>query len=80
MDLGSDGSDRIEVMDMHDVGLNQGPIERIFSVGTIVLTRSDRTHPVLSMIGIAGVGQIAGLIDDIRRKERRRRSLPNEAI
>lgn len=73
-------TDRIEVIDIDDVSFTQGPIERIFSVGTIVLTSSDRTHPVLSMIGIADVKQVAGLIDDIRRKERRRRSLHIEAI
>jgi membrane protein YdbS with pleckstrin-like domain len=73
-------TDRIEVIDIDDVSFTQGPIERIFTVGTIVLTSSDRSHPVLSMIGIADVKHVAGLIDDIRRKERRRRSLHIEAI
>ena len=73
-------TDRIEVIDIDDVSFTQGPIERIFSVGTIVLTSSDRTHPVLSMIGIADVKRVAGMIDDVRRKERRRRSLHIESI
>lgn len=73
-------TDRIEVIDIDDVSFSQGLIERFFSVGTIVLTSSDRSHPVLSMIGIADVKKVAGLIDDIRRKERRRRSLHIEAI
>lgn len=73
-------TDRIEVIDIDDVSFTQGPIERIFSIGTIVLTSSDRSHPVLSMIGIADVKRVAGLIDDIRRQERRRRSLHIEAI
>ena len=73
-------TDRIEVIDIDDVSFSQGPIERIFSIGTIVLTSSDRSHPVLSMIGIADVKRVAGLIDDIRRQERRRRSLHIEAI
>ena len=73
-------TDRIEVIDIDDVSFNQGPVQRIFGVGTIVITSSDRSHPVLSMIGIADVKDVAGMIDDIRRKERRRRSLHIEAI
>lgn len=73
-------TDRIEVIDIDDVSFNQGPIERIFGVGTIQVTSSDRTHPTLSMSGIGEVKEVAGLIDDIRRKERRRRSLHIEAI
>lgn len=73
-------TDRIEVIDIDDVTCKQGLIERIFGVGTIVLTGSDRTHPTLSMIGIADVKEVAGLIDDTRRQERRRRSLHIEAI
>lgn len=73
-------TDRIEVIDLDDVSFTQGPVERIFGVGTIVLTGSDRTHPTLSMIGIANVKDVAGLIDDVRRQERRRRSLHIEAI
>jgi membrane protein YdbS with pleckstrin-like domain len=73
-------SDRIEVIDIDDVSFSQGPIQRLLGVGTIVLTGSDRTDPTLSMIGIADVSDVAGLIDDTRRKERRRRSLHIEAI
>ena len=73
-------TDRIEVIDIDDVSFTQGPVERLFGVGTILLTSSDRTHPELSMMGIADVRQVAGLIDDVRRRERRRRSLHIEAI
>ncbi|MDA8744696.1 PH domain-containing protein [Rubripirellula amarantea] len=73
-------TDRIEVIDIDDVSFNQGPIERMFDVGTINLTGSDRTHPSLTMLGIANVRNVSGLIDDIRRKERRRRSLHIESI
>lgn len=73
-------TDRIEVIDIDDVSFAQGPVERVFGVGTIQLTGSDRTHPTLSMIGIGEVKEVAGLIDDVRRKERRRRSLHIEAI
>ncbi len=73
-------TDRIEVIDIDDVSYTQGPVQRLFGVGTITLTGSDRTHPTLSMIGIAKVKEVAGLIDDIRRTERRKRSLHIEAI
>ena len=73
-------TDRIEVIDIDDVSFTQGPVQRMFGVGTIRLTGSDRTHPHLSMDGIANVTDVAGLIDDIRRKERRRRSLHIESI
>ena len=73
-------TDRIEVIDIDDVSYSQGPVQRVFGVGTITLTGSDRTHPTLSMFGIAKVREVAGLIDDIRRTERRKRSLHIEAI
>lgn len=73
-------TDRIEVIDIDDVSFRQGPVQRIFGVGNIVLTGSDRSHPTLSMIGIANVREVSGTIDDTRRKERRRRSLHIEAI
>ena len=73
-------TDRIEVIDIDDVSFSQGPVQRLFGVGSIQLTSRDRTHPTLSMPGIGEVRQVAGLIDDIRRKERRRRSLHIEAI
>jgi uncharacterized membrane protein YdbT with pleckstrin-like domain len=73
-------TDRIEVIDIDDVTFKQGPVQRMLGVGTIIIESSDRSHPKLEMIGIANVRDVAGLIDDIRRKERRRRSLHIEAI
>lgn len=73
-------TDRIEVIDIDDVSFTQGPVQRMFGVGRITITSSDRSHPLLHMIGIADVKSVAGLIDDVRRKERRRRSLHIEAI
>ncbi|MGB7325314.1 MAG: PH domain-containing protein [Rubripirellula sp.] len=73
-------TDRIEVIDIDDVSFSQGPVQRMFGVGNIELTGSDRTHPQLSMMGIGNVKDVSGLIDDIRRKERRRRSLHIESI
>jgi membrane protein YdbS with pleckstrin-like domain len=73
-------TDRIEVIDIDDVSFQQGPVQRILGVGSILITSSDRSHPELQMQGIADVKSVAGLIDDIRRTERRRRSLHIESI
>ena len=73
-------TDRIEVIDIDDVSFTQGPVQRVLGVGRITITSSDRSHPLLHMIGIADVKNVAGVIDDVRRKERRRRSLHIEAI
>jgi len=68
-------TDRIEVIDIDDVSFRQGPVQRLLGVGTIDISGSDRSHPQLLMRGIANVKTVAGLIDDIRRKERKKRSL-----
>ena len=41
-------TDRIEVIDIDDVSLEQRVIERVVGVGTIKLLSSDRSHPVLT--------------------------------
>jgi len=73
-------SDRIEVIDIDDVTYHQGLTERLFDVGSIQLVSSDRTHPELWLRGIANVKKVADQIDDLRRKERRRRGLHIESI
>ncbi len=73
-------TDRIEVIDIDDVSYTQGIIQRMLGVGTITITGSDRTHPELLLRGIDRVPEIASLIDDVRREERRRRSLHIESI
>lgn len=73
-------TDRIEVIDIDDVSFEQGIVERIIGVGSIKITSSDRSHPILWMRGIDNVNKVATLIDDTRRKERRRRGLHIEAI
>jgi uncharacterized membrane protein YdbT with pleckstrin-like domain len=73
-------TDRIEVIDIDDVSYTQGIVQRMLGVGTIRITGSDRTHPELVMYGIDKVPEIASLIDDVRRDERRRRSLHIESI
>ncbi len=73
-------TDRIEVIDIDDVTYEQGIVQRMLGVGTIRLSSSDRTHPELTLSGIDGVANVADLIDDIRRKERRKRGLHIESI
>lgn len=73
-------TDRIEVIDIDDVSCEQQVIERVVGVGTIKILSSDRSHPVLVMRGIEKVKEVASLIDDLRRKERRRRGLHIESI
>ncbi len=73
-------TDRIEVIDIDDVTLEQRVVERMFGVGSIKITSSDRSHPELVLVGIEDVKNVTDTIDDIRRKERRRRGLHIEAI
>jgi len=72
-------TDRIEVLDIDDVSFTQGIVQRMLGVGTIRLTGSDRTHPEMILNGIDKVPEVASLFDDVRRAERRRRSLHIEA-
>jgi membrane protein YdbS with pleckstrin-like domain len=73
-------TDRIEVIDIDDVTFQQGLVERMFGVGAIKITSSDRSHPELWLVGIESVKEVADTIDDVRRAERRRRGLHIEAI
>ncbi len=68
-------TDRIEVIDIEDVSYTQGIIQRALGVGTVRISGRDQTHPELELTGIDKVPDVASLIDDIRRDERRRRSL-----
>ncbi len=73
-------TDRIEVIDIDDVSYTQGIIQRMLGVGTIRISSTDRTHPELVLRGIDRVPETASLIDDVRREERRRRSLFVESV
>ncbi|MEO0531480.1 MAG: PH domain-containing protein [Planctomycetota bacterium] len=72
--------DRVELIDVDDVTYRQGPVERLFTVGTILVSSSDRTTPELSLPGIDNVREVADAIDDARRKERRSRGLHIESV
>jgi uncharacterized membrane protein YdbT with pleckstrin-like domain len=71
---------RIEVIDIDDVTVEQGFIERMFGVGTVKLLSSDTSDPQLNLRGIDDAKRIAALIDDVRRDERRKRGLYMEAV
>lgn len=68
-------TDRIDVIDIDDVAFTQGLVQRLLNVGTIQLTSQDASHPRLLLRGIDDVEKVSVLIDDVRRKERRKRSL-----
>ena len=55
-------TNRIELIDMSDVSHEQGLIERFFDVGTIEITSSDRSHPVIQLHAINDVDGVAMLI------------------
>jgi uncharacterized membrane protein YdbT with pleckstrin-like domain len=73
-------TDRIEVIEMDDVTYTQNLFERFFGVGTIKITSSDSTHPVLVMIGIDNVQEVSEIIDKARRRELTRRGLRIESV
>jgi uncharacterized membrane protein YdbT with pleckstrin-like domain len=73
-------TDRVEVIDIDDIQVTQGFVERFLGVGTIRILSSDVTSPLTTLIGIADVTRIATLIDDTRRAERRKRSVHIESV
>lgn len=73
-------TDRIEVIDIDDVQVTQGFVERFLGVGTIRILSSDVTSPLTTLVGISDVSRIATLIDDTRRSERRKRSVHIESV
>jgi len=73
-------TDRIEVIDIDDVQVTQGLVERFLGVGTIRILSSDVTSPTTTLYGIDDVARIATLIDDTRRTERRKRSVHIEQV
>lgn len=72
--------DRIEAIDIDDVTFHQGPIERMLGVGTVRLLSSDQSTPEYDLIGIEDVRNVATMIDEVRRQERRKRGLHIEAV
>lgn len=71
---------RIEVIDVDDVTVRQGLIERMFGVGTIGILSSDTSDPQLRLPGIDDAKRVADLIDGARRAERNRRGMFMENV
>lgn len=77
--------DRVLVVDIDDIKVEQGLFERMFNLGTIILavrdetTKEERTDEdgrgILRMIGIENPRHVADLIDEARRAERSRRGV-----
>ena len=73
-------TDRIELIEIHDVTWQQGLIQRMVNVGTIIIDSSDRTHHRLGLPGIENVEDVAKHIDKARRGEQVRRGRRIESI
>jgi hypothetical protein len=73
-------NDRIELLDVDDITFEQKLWERLSGVGTLRITSHDRSNPELVLPGIEHIKRVAGLFDDARLAERRRRGLHVEQI
>jgi membrane protein YdbS with pleckstrin-like domain len=73
-------SDRIEAIDIDDVTFTQGPVARMVGVGNVKVVSSDQSTPVFYLQGIDGVREVATMIDEVRRKERRKRGVHIESV
>jgi len=68
-------TDRIEVIDMHDITFEQGIVERLLGIGTIRIKSNDQSDPDFSLRGIDHVRDVAHELDRVRRAEQIRRGL-----
>jgi membrane protein YdbS with pleckstrin-like domain len=68
-------NNRIQAIDIDDVTVEQGPIERMLGLGTIIIRARDESSPMLALRGIEDAPRVADMIDGARRAERNRRGL-----
>jgi membrane protein YdbS with pleckstrin-like domain len=73
-------TDRIEAIDIDDVTVTQGPIARMVGVGNVKIVSSDQSTPLFYLRGIDDAREVATMIDEIRRKERRKRGVHIESV
>ena len=73
-------TNRTEMIDIDDVQVTQGLVERMLGVGTIRLLSSDTSDPSLVMRGIDDALNVSHLIDNARRDERRKRGMYIESV
>jgi hypothetical protein len=62
--------DRLELIDIDDITVEQSFVDRMLGIGTIIIRSSDTSDPVLPLIGIDGVQNVADILDKARRKKR----------
>jgi len=73
-------TDRIELIEIHDVTYEQGLLDRAFDVGRIKIASNDRTDPIFYLRGIEQVSDLARMIDQARRGEQVRRGRRIESL
>ncbi|MCA9103447.1 MAG: PH domain-containing protein [Planctomycetales bacterium] len=73
-------TDRVELIDMDDISYTQGIVDRMLGVGTVTIRSSDVSDPVLRLVGIDDVREVAARLDNARREERMRRGLYIESV
>jgi len=73
-------TDRIELIEIHDVTYEQGLFDRIWNVGRIKIASNDRTDPVFYLRGVEDVSGVAQMIDKARRGEQVRRGRRIESL
>jgi membrane protein YdbS with pleckstrin-like domain len=73
-------TDRIELIEIHDVTYEQGLFDRLVDVGTIKIASNDRTDPILYVRGVENVSEVARMIDQARRGEQVRRGRRIESL
>lgn len=73
-------TDRIELIEIHDVTYEQGLFDRMLNVGRIKIASNDRTDPIFYLLGIEDVSGVAQMIDKARRGEQVRRGRRIESL
>jgi hypothetical protein len=73
-------TDRIELIEIHDVTYEQNLFDRMVNVGRIKIASNDRTDPIFFVRGIEDVEQVAQRIDKARRGEQVRRGRRIESL
>ncbi len=67
--------DRIDIMNLDKTDFTQGPFERIFKVGNLVIESEHAAVPKIVLRGIANLREVADIIDKARLEERYRRGV-----
>ncbi|HTM56131.1 MAG TPA: PH domain-containing protein, partial [Pirellulales bacterium] len=73
-------TDRIELIEIHDVTFEQGLFDRMVDVGSIKISSNDRTDPIFYVRGVENVSEVARMIDQARRGEQVRRGRRIESL